>query len=213
MDKKDAYDYEPEIGGGKFLSLTKKDQVITIRIVSTPKHKKKHWLLDASGKKTKVNCTEDDNCPYCGEAVPSKEKIKRKEEFAWLVIDREDGEIKMYTATTSVYLSIKELKDDSDWGDPTQYDIKVKRTEEPGMGYYKVTPVGKGMGDITKEEKELVGACTIDLVTELEGGKDTNTFGSGNLETAPDDDIVVPDDMLDEKENVKEAGIEDDMPF
>ena len=72
----DGYDYEPEVGAGKYLSLKKKDEEVVIRLVSTPKYKAKHWIMGDKGKKTPISCTEDDSCPWCGTDVPSDERVQ-----------------------------------------------------------------------------------------------------------------------------------------
>ena len=128
-----------------------------------------------------------------------------------MVIDRADGAVKMFTGTTGVYLGVKELNEDTeDWGDPSLYDIKVTRTEEPGMGYYKVRPASKS--PITKEEKILIKASKIDLMAELIREKDQKASAS-ELENAPEDEINIPDDLGDSKEEAEATEDGEALPF
>jgi len=205
-----GYEYEPE-SGGKYLSLKKKGDSVQIRIVSTPKHKSQHWITGDDGKRKPVACTNDSTCTWCGDDVPKDEKIKKAEVFAWLVIDRADGEVKMFQAPKSIYLKIRnELLTDDDWGDPVNYDLKITRTEEQG-NYYSTIPTPKNMGPITEEEKKLVDECDIDLEKELEGGKDTKTFGSGKEESM--ETVDSGSSSEDSNSEGDEEETDEDIPF
>lgn len=217
-------------GGGKYLNFKKGDKgrVIQIRIVSEPKYILQHWISDVQGKQSPVNC-DGDTCAYCGKAVPPKEKMQKVAKWGWIVIDRADEEVKIFTGPTQIARSIKDISElvnmktkNVVWGDPRTYDIQIERTEEPGAGYYKTVPMVDGRDPLTDEEKKKVEAAGYDLSVELQGAKksdNTGNYGStkAKLETAPDDEVNaddIPDDLGQEKEADKSEEVgEDGMPF
>lgn len=157
------YDYEPETGSGLFLRLRKKGDKVRFRIVSKPIQYKRMY------------------------------QEKEKETFAWKVIDREDSKVKVFSAGVSVYLRVRDLANNEDWGNPEKYDLTVERTEQSTANYYSVTPSPK-KSDLTAEEAKLVkdSEKEIDLIaicakagTKL---KSTKTFP--NEEVNPDE---IPD--------------------
>ena len=140
-----GYDFQPETTSGLFLRLKKKGDKIKIRLVSTPVHFQKEW------------------------------QGKKREQFAWLVIDRKENIVKVFTSGVSIFLIVKGYAESEDWGNPTKYDLTITRTEESTANYYRVTPSPKKT-DITEEELKLIKDSKIDLKTIVEG-KGTNTFG------------------------------------
>jgi len=156
-----TYDYEPETSGGMFLRTRKKGDKIKFRIVGKPVQFRRMF------------------------------QDKEKQMFAWLVIDREDGKVKVFQSGVSVYLQIRNFATNDDWGDPEKYDFTVERTEASTASYYAVTPSPKH-SELTDEEKAAVKECKIDLIavcaksgTDL---KSTKTFP--NEEVNPDE---IPD--------------------
>jgi len=211
-----GYEQTDEIdsGGGKYLSFRKGDKgrVIKLRLCSQPKYVNQHWILGSDGKNTPVNCVGK-NCAYCGEEVPVKEKIKKTAKWGWIVIDREDGTVKMFTGPTLIARQIRELVELAEWGNPFLYDISIKRVEGAGAGYYSTTPSPNGKGnEITAEEKEAVKEANIDISVELAGSKasdNTGNYGTPDLETVPDEQVDIPEDLVvDETEDIS-----DEIPF
>jgi CRISPR/Cas system CSM-associated protein Csm3 (group 7 of RAMP superfamily) len=141
-----GYDYIPESSGGNFLTLKKKGDACKIRLVSTPIHYQKEW------------------------------EGKKREKFAWVVIDRADGKAKVFTSGVSVYLTIKGYAENEDWGDPTKYDFTITRTEESTANYYRIVPSPNRSG-LSEEEIAEIERANIDLNKIFIGGKGTNTFG------------------------------------
>ena len=173
MADEKLYGYEQtdeiEVGSGRYLSFRKGDhgRVIQIRLVSEPKYTLQHWLLQASGKETPVNC-KGEECSYCGKNVPPKEKLPKTAKWGWIVIDRADGNVKVFTGPTLIARKIRKLVENTKWGNPFLYDIEIVREEQPGEGYYNVTPVPDGKGqEITKEERKKVEDAGLDLEKEL----------------------------------------------
>lgn len=220
-DEKNPYGYDivndVPTSGGRYLSFGKNDKgrIIQIRVVSEPRYVLQHWLTTSDGKRTTFNC-KGEACPYCGKEVPPKEKIKKDAKWGWIAIDREDGQVKVFSGTTGIALSIKSLTElrskttkELVWGDPTTFDVQIERTEEPGPSYYRVTALPEGKGPITEEEKAKVQEANFNLEEELAESKKSEhvgSYGTGEMETAPDAPIDVPEDLGGE-------GKKEDLPF
>lgn len=129
-------------GGGLFFRLKKKGEKARLRLVSAP-----YRYFDTMSKEHTKSGKE--------EQVPRA---------AWLAIVKEVGAdnkpIKrgvIFVGGTMIYRFIKDLADNADWGDPSNYDIVIERKEEAGA-YYSVQPLPKPMGPISDEEKALFAA-------------------------------------------------------
>ncbi len=172
---------EKEMGGGKYLTLKNKGDKIVVRIASEPPVCiNKHWMIGADGKNTAVNCTGE-ACVYCGENVPTPDKIKKTPLFAWVILDRNDGDTpKMYKAPYQVAKTLYELSLDKEYGSPINWDVTITRTEDPGSGYYRVIPraVAAESKPITDEEKEAIKKANFDLKAELGGGRNSEHLGN-----------------------------------
>jgi hypothetical protein len=85
--------------------------------------------------------------------------------YSWIVFNREKNKAQVYTAGISVYSAIADLVDE--WGEPTDFDIIIKRT---GSGLqdtsYSVTPVKKSE-DLSDEQ--LAEVQKIDLPQASKG--------------------------------------------
>ena len=142
-------------GGGSdqedFLNL-KEDGTYRVRMVGGPPHEFRiHWARDNNGKMRRVKCAGRD-CLLC------KEGDEPQVRYMAGVIDREDGRVKVLEFTRSVYARLKTLFYDDEWGEPSGYDIKIKKNskEKSPRDIYKTEPVPRGMGPITDEEATLV---------------------------------------------------------
>lgn len=95
--------------------------------------------------------------------------------YSWVVFNRERNKAQAYSAGISVYSQVADLVEE--WGEPTEFDIVVKRT---GSGLqdtsYSVTPV-KTSTDLTKEQ--LAECATVNLLDAVKGRwlKDIETDG------------------------------------
>lgn len=164
------YDYNPETDGGKFLNLKSKGDKITIRLAGKPISYFVHWIDNKP-----VMCEDKETCEHCLKVwgVSQAEeaiKQKRKQSFAWAVIDRADGVAKIYKAGIAVYRGIKQYGANPKWGDPTLYDIEIERTEVKPQ-FYTVTPDPSTLGtSITKEEKAEI--AKLDALLDFTTTKD-----------------------------------------
>jgi hypothetical protein len=95
---------------------------------------------------------------------PTREAVAH----AWVVIHKElvDGKpvatVKAYKAGAMIYGLIYDLVKNPDWGNPTQYDIEITRTEQEGR-YYTVQPLPKPMGPISEAHQKLVDEANLNL--------------------------------------------------
>jgi hypothetical protein len=138
-----GYDAKPGGSGGVYLRLKEKGEKVRVRIVS--------------------------DCYRYMDFIPqpdgSEKPVKRA---AWLVIHKElvDGKpvksVKVFQNGPMVYGLVKDLTENPEWGDPSQYDIEIARTEEQGK-YYTVLAMPKPFGPISDEEQTLVIEADIDL--------------------------------------------------
>jgi len=151
------YDYEPKTNS-KYLRMRSKGDSIKIRIVS----KAVRWEEEMPVKNE------------TGDTIGTK----KKENFAWVVIDRADGEAKAFRAGVSIFLKIKELAQNDDWGDPTGYDITITRTETNPANYYSVV-ASPNKSKLTKDE--IAKAAEIDL-NEMFGKKLSTNITTKDVE-------------------------------
>lgn len=201
---------------GKFLQFRKGDngRQIQVRVASEPRYALQHWLTGSDGKNRPVDC-EGEACAYCGKDVPRSEKLEKRSRWAWIVIDREDGEAKIFMGPNSIALHLRDLSElissktgKPMWGDPRTFDVSITYTEKPnGFGEYKVEADPESRGALTPEELKKVEDSGYDLGKELKASKKSehvgNYGGTPEMETAPE--IEVPTDL----------GIKDpaDLPF
>lgn len=84
--------------------------------------------------------------------------------FAWVAWNRGEKKAQIFNGGKSIYSQIADLVEE--WGEPTDFDIKVKRTGQMLETRYSVTPLPKS-DPLTKEEK---AECDkIDLLKAVKG--------------------------------------------
>lgn len=205
---------------GKYMKL-EKNHKYQVRIASRPRYAIRHWV-----NKKPYPCTGD-TCDWCKN--PDADIKKKTAQWGWIVIDREDGKVKILQAPNSVALRIRDLSEivsqktkQKMWGDPTTFDIIIEKTQVgDGPTKYTVDPDVDSRGAMTAEEVALVKKANYNLEAEIANSKvseNVGNYGEGkpSMETLPSevnpDDI--PDDLGQEKEK-SEAGQtgEDDLPF
>lgn len=152
MSSNEDYDYEPKAGKSLFLRLKDKDQTVVVRLASKPYREPKVWKTGVQAPMKDESVTDLTEAQWFN--IFKDPEYTVTEVFHWVVIDREDGAAKIFTSTAGVYKSVKDYAQKAQWGDPTQYDLEITRTEAPGRGYYTVSPY-PDKGDITGEEYVL----------------------------------------------------------
>jgi len=100
-------------------------------------------------------------------STPQKEI---KHFWAFVVIDREDGAIKVLELTQSTIMDfMKDAVDDPQWGDPRGYDFSVKRfLGSNEMVKYTTTPCPHKT--LTPEEQATIKATPVNLEALFSGG-------------------------------------------
>jgi hypothetical protein len=129
-----------EGAGGPYLRLKSDGQKIRIRMVSDPIKFKKSYqgkVQDAFACKVINKTTGPD-----GKTV---EKEVMGFQYGWLI-----------------YEKVADLCNDSEWGDPINYDLEITRNGGTPSKFYSVIP--KPAKPLTNEDKEMVAAADVDLV-------------------------------------------------
>ncbi len=211
-----------ETSSSSFLKL-EKNHKYQVRIASRPRYAIRHWINNKP-----YPCTGE-VCEWCKN--PDANIKKKVAQWGWIVIDREDGKVKILQAPNSVALRIRDLSEivsqktkQKMWGDPTTFDIVIEKTQVgDGPTKYSVDPDVDSREAMTQEEIDLVKKANLDLEAVLTNSKvseNVGNYGGGkpSMETIPSevnpDDI--PDDLGEEKgkpEKAAETTGEDDLPF
>lgn len=100
--------------------------------------------------------------------VDLRKDSKIKHFWAFVVIDRKDGKIKIGEVIQSTIMqSIKALVDNEDWGDPKGYDLTVTKVGEDLDTKYTVQP--SPHKPLTEEEAQLVAETKVNLNALYDG--------------------------------------------
>jgi len=159
-----------------------------MRIVSSPSQMDIHWENDINGGKRKIICLGV-KCPICKKGEGHTPQTR----YQIQVIDRKDGKIKVLECGKQIIKSIKDYAVDSDYGDPTQYDIKIKKEGSGRDTKYSVMPVPSKY-PLTPEEEELVkNAPTIVELNKIKTEEEIlamplTIFADSIADLAQDDD-------------------------
>lgn len=145
------WDEIPSSNDGNGLEyLVLKPGINQIRIAGQPSKLEIHWENDLNGGKKKIICLGA-KCPICKKGVGHEPQIK----FQVKVIDRAENKIKVLECGKQIIKSIKEYAMDSDYGDPTKYDIKIKKEGSGRDTKYSVMPV-PNKSNFTEEELKMI---------------------------------------------------------
>lgn len=137
----------PSFGEGTpYVKLKPGDNIM--RIVGLPYETEIHWEETIDGSKKRIVCSGM-GCPICKAGhVPQKK-------FQVLVIDRTDKGLKILEGGNSIFKQIRDYAMDMDYGDPTKYDIKIKKEGSGRETRYTVVPSPR-KSELTQEEAELL---------------------------------------------------------
>jgi len=109
--------------------------------------------------------------------------------WAWPVYNFENGKSMIYEAGKSIYNALNDLIQDEEYGDPTEYDVKLARTGKTmNDTRYTVTP--------TRENKEVpAGTEPIDVLKVKQGSQFASNVHRLGEEPSdePITDIVIDD--------------------
>jgi len=117
-----------------------------LRVVGKPSMIDIHWEKGIDGQQKKVICPGA-GCPICkaGHVPMVRYQVQ--------VIDRTDGKIKVLEGGPTIFNAIKQYAMEPDYGDPTQYDLKIKKEGSGRETKYTVlaTPQKKPLSAAEKE--------------------------------------------------------------
>ena len=124
-----------------------------------------HKPSSGGGDFLKLTDGESVKLRIASEPAISVYKLGDKPRYSWVVFNRDQKKAQIYSAGVSVFQQIAALVED--WGEPTEFDIRVSRTGSTITDTkYIVTPV-KTSTDLTDDELDLVNA--IDLPKTIKG--------------------------------------------
>lgn len=119
----------------------------------------------SGGDYLKIKDGEKVKLRIASEPAISVYKQGDKPRYSWVVFNRDLGIAQVYTGGVSIYNSIADMTDE--WGDPSTFDITIKRTGSTMQDTsYLVSPV-KTSKDLAENELDLV--AKVDLITAIKG--------------------------------------------
>lgn len=141
----------------------------TLRVVSMPYKAFIHWEKTVDGANRKIVCAGA-SCPICATEA-NIERTARKHRancrYFLTVIDKSDPnsneiQVKALETGTRVIQGIQGLATDPQWGNPSGYDINIKKSGNGRDTVYNVNP-GRNTSPLTDDEKAAVKAAGIDF--------------------------------------------------
>jgi hypothetical protein len=137
------------------------------------------WLKLEDGESAKIRLTSE---PYLVTKVfkdreSGEEKINTR--YVWVVYNRLTKVGQILEAGVLVYKQVANYATDEDWGDPSEYDMTIKREGTGTDTRYYLTPSPKRI-DLTVEERNAVMA--VDLKNAY---KDTTPIPLSQVQSAP----------------------------
>lgn len=137
--------------GTNFLKLDTEETIL--RVGSGPSKIEVHFEDSHAGVRKKAICPGA-GCPLCRNgSVPYTR-------FTLKVINREDGQAYLFECGLMIAKDIKNYALSPKYGDPTQYDIKIKKTGEGKQTKYKVY-ASSNKSDITASEAALLSELDL----------------------------------------------------
>jgi hypothetical protein len=141
-----------------------------VRLVGGVLPRYTYWVVTKEGRKMPVECLQFDretesfnnNAEDPMKEIP-EDVYNDKPGFAYVcqVIDRADGEIKLFDLRSTIYAQIVDLAVDPDYGSPADpdngYDITIKKEKTgplPQNVKYSILPA-RGNSPLTDEERSL----------------------------------------------------------
>jgi hypothetical protein len=135
-------------GGGKTNFMKLEPGMNQARIVGRPYQVDIHWEKGLDGQNKKVICPGA-GCPVCkaGKVPMARYQVQ--------VINRKTNDVEVLEGGPRIFGAVKEFAMDPDYGDPTKYDLKIKKEGSGRETKYTVIAAPK-RSDLTPEEANLV---------------------------------------------------------
>ena len=143
-----------------------------VRLVSNPYECQVHWEDTVDGTHKRIVCNGQ-GCLICNAGHTPQKR------FQVLVIDRNDGEVKILEGGNAIFNQIKTYAMDPDYGDPRNYDIKITKNGSGRDTRYTVVPSPKQFPLSDAEQKKVSETKTL---AELNKPKSNEDLLSMNLE-------------------------------
>jgi len=124
----------------------------------------KHQPSTGGGDFLKLKDGDKVKLRIASEPVGTIYKKGDKLRYGWVVFNRDADKAQVLTSGISIYRQIADLVED--WGEPTDFDITIKRTGSgPLDTEYSVVPV-KVSKDLTDEELDKVNEIDLPKLTK-----------------------------------------------
>lgn len=104
--------------------------------------------------------------------------------YAWIIWNRDEGKAQILAGGKSIFNQIADLVDD--WGEPTEFDVNIKRTGTMLETRYSVNPLPKS-DNLT--EKEMDECAKIELLKAVKG------YWLSEFETQSTEDEISKEDL------------------
>lgn len=136
---------------------------------------------------------------------------KTSTRYAWVVYNQDEGSAQVFAQSATFFKNLAVFANDDEYGDPTEYNIKVTRNGTETNTTYTIVASPK-KSPLTKEQKAAVES--IDIIKAIQAGPGVsnvfwlNDFANGNSKSAelpvtqvketfdiPDGDIDEPIDL------------------
>lgn len=122
-----------------------------VRIGSMPSRIMQHWEKTVNGKSMKITCIGD-NCPLC---AMGKQPTIRYQMRVIDKIDRDDPQAKILEVGPSVIRQISNCVRDPEYGDPREYDLKIRK-EGVGRETKYIVMASPQRYELTDHEKSML---------------------------------------------------------
>lgn len=121
-----------------------------------------HWVKTAgSAKLSKATCVGKDKCPVCKAGI---DLIVRN---VFFILDRADGEIKLYEAPKDVFQQLKAFATHPDYGDLSNYDVNVQRSGSGLLTKYQVVASRKNNALSDEELEKVESTVNFETLNKL----------------------------------------------
>jgi hypothetical protein len=156
----DEWGRKPKESASTYITLKSAGETAKVRIAAAPLRFPTVW---PSGNPKGAKPLDEDIVSKFTEgqwmSIMRSPDYEIKETYVLLVIDRLDGNAKVFKVSGAVYGKIRDYAQNPEWGAPSGYDITVTRTEVPGKAYWDVTPSPKS--PLLNSEVDKVRALDI----------------------------------------------------
>ena len=147
-----------------------------VRIVSNPSEIDVHWEKDVNGGNHRIVCAGS-KCLFCerGEKPQTRYQMLVLDKNSWNPekgYGSDGAQVKVLEVGRSVITAIKQFALDPDYGNPTTYDLKIKKEGSGRDTRYSVSPSPK-KSELTDEEKADLLKKNEEIRKELEYIKST----------------------------------------